>query len=101
VRIGPDARPRGFQTGDGSVPHGVPGLTIAVEDIVGEGDKVATRGSFSGTYTGDFMGIPATGKPMRISYSDIWRIKNGKAAENWVQRDTLGMLQQLGVAPSQ
>jgi steroid delta-isomerase-like uncharacterized protein len=98
----PDARgPAGFKQVMGMFLTAFPDMTLTVEDVIGEGDKVATRGSFSGTHTGDFMGIPATGKSMQISYSDIWRIENGKAAENWVQMDMLGMLQQLGVAPSQ
>jgi predicted ester cyclase len=61
---------------------------------------VVTRGVFAGTHRGDFMGIPATGRKVSIKYLDIWRLENGKAKENWVQMDMLGMMQQLGVIPA-
>jgi steroid delta-isomerase-like uncharacterized protein len=77
-----------------------PDLHITDEDVIAEGDKVAKRGEWRGTHQGDFMGIPATGKSVAVSYSDIWRIENGQAVENWVQMDMLGLMQQLGVAPA-
>lgn len=98
----PDARgPEGMRQMLGMFFMGFPDMRVEVEDIVAEGDKVATRGYFTGTHNGDFMGIPATGKPIRVTYSDIWRIEDGKGVENWVQMDMLGLMQQLGVAPSQ
>jgi len=79
---------------------GFPDLHVEVAEIIGEGDKVASRGTMRGTQTGEFMGIPATGKPVKVGYMDIWRFEGGKGVENWVQMDMLGMLQQLGIAPS-
>jgi predicted ester cyclase len=46
------------------------------------------------------MGIPATGKPIKVGYIDIWRLENGKAVENWVQMDIMGLMQQLGALPA-
>ena len=77
-----------------------PDLQFTIEDMIAEGDKVITRGVFTGTHTGDFMGIPATGRKVSIKYLDIWRLENGKAKENWVQMDLLGLMQQLGVIPA-
>ncbi|HXV43961.1 MAG TPA: ester cyclase [Anaerolineae bacterium] len=77
-----------------------PDFHVTVEQVIAEGDKVATRGTWRGTHKGDFMGIPATGKSVAVSYSDIWRVENGRAVENWVQMDMLGLMQQLGVAPA-
>jgi steroid delta-isomerase-like uncharacterized protein len=77
-----------------------PDMNITIDDMIAEGDRVATRGSWTGTHRGDFMGIPATGKQVAVSYSDIWRLEAGKAVENWVQMDTLGLMQQLGVVPA-
>ena len=77
-----------------------PDINLMLEEVVAEGDKVATRGYFTGTHQGDFNGIPATGKPIKTTYIDVWRLENGKAAENWVQMDMLGILQQLGVVPA-
>jgi steroid delta-isomerase-like uncharacterized protein len=77
-----------------------PDFHVTLEDVIAEGDKVASRGVWRGTHQGNFMGIPATGKSIAVSYSDIWRIENGRAVENWVQMDMLGLMQQLGVAPA-
>lgn len=74
-----------------------PDLRVTVEDVVAEGDRVATRGTMSGTHQGEFMGVPATGRPVEIPYIDIWRVEGSKGVENWVQMDMLGMMQQLGV----
>ena len=96
----PDARgPEGFRQMIGMFFAGFPDMQVNVAEMIAEGDKVASRGTMRGTHKGEFMGIPATGKRIEIGYSDFWRFENGKAVENWVQMDTLGMLQQLGVAP--
>ena len=78
---------------------GFPDLQVTLEDVLAEGDKVATRGYFIGTHRGEFNGIPATGKTVTVNYSDVWRLENGQAVENWVQMDMMGMMQQLGVIP--
>jgi len=77
-----------------------PDIAVVLEDVVAEGDKVVTRGYFTGTHQGDFNGIPATGRSIKAAYIDVWRIENGKAAENWVQLDMMGILQQLGAIPT-
>jgi steroid delta-isomerase-like uncharacterized protein len=76
-----------------------PDMKVTIEDVIAEGDKVVSRGVFTGTHQGDFQGIPATQKSVRVKYIDIWRFEDGKAVENWVQIDTMGMMQQLGVIP--
>ena len=76
------------------------GFHVIIEDVVAEGDRVSTRGYFAGTHLGEFNGIPATGKSIKAGYSDIWRLEDGKAVENWVQLDMMGLLQQLGVIPA-
>lgn len=77
-----------------------PDFRVILEDIVAEGDLVSTRGYFTGTHLGDFQGIPATGKPIRAGYIDLWRGENGKLVENWVQLDLMALMQQLGVIPA-
>ena len=51
------------------------------------------------THKGEFQGLPPTGKQVILTGTDIQRIAGGKIAENWVNLDALGMLQQLGVLP--
>lgn len=47
------------------------------------------------------MGIQPTGKPVTVSGFDYFRIAGGKIVEMWQEVDQLGMMQQLGVIPSQ
>jgi steroid delta-isomerase-like uncharacterized protein len=77
-----------------------PDMHVNIEDVISEGDKVVSRGTFTGTHKADFQGIPPTGKRITVKYIDIWRFENGQAVENWVQLDNLGMLQQLGASPT-
>lgn len=77
-----------------------PDMRVVIEDELAEGDRVATRGYFTGTHRGEFMGIPATDKTIKVGYIDIWRIEGGRGRENWVQMDMLGMMRQLGVVPA-
>ena len=76
-----------------------PDLHFTVEDLIAEGDEVVARVTMSGTQQGAFMGIPPTGKHVTITGIDINRFVGGKSVEHWVEMDTLGMMQQLGVIP--
>jgi predicted ester cyclase len=71
----------------------------SVDVLIAEGDKVAGRITGYGTHEGDLLGIPRTGKKIRMSGMVIWRIKQGKIVETWGVNDTLSLLQQLGVLP--
>jgi non-heme chloroperoxidase len=73
-----------------------------VEDMIGEGDRVVTRWTLRVTHTGEFRGIPATGKRITITGIGIFRFsEEGKVVESWDSLDQLGMLRQLGVPPHQ
>jgi steroid delta-isomerase-like uncharacterized protein len=76
-----------------------PDSYFTVEEMVAEGDKVATRKTFPGTHQGEFMGIPPTGQQVSIGLIDIVRIADGQVVEHWSMGDNLGMMQQLGVIP--
>ena len=77
-----------------------PDLHFTVEDLIAEGDKVVTRLTVRGTQQGEFMGIPPTGKHATVKAIDINRIVGGKSIEHWLEMDTLGLMQQLGVVPT-
>ena len=64
------------------------------------GDRVVLRGSFSGTHTGDFMGIPPTGKEITVTFLNLDRFADGKLVEHRAEVDMLGLMQQLGAIPS-
>ena len=76
-----------------------PDLHFTIEDLVAEGDKVVWRFTSKGTQKGSFMGIPPTGKTGIITGMVIFRLENSRIVEGWVNIDTLGLLQQLGVIP--
>jgi steroid delta-isomerase-like uncharacterized protein len=78
-----------------------PDIVITLDQVIAEGDRVATQGVFTGTHQGEFMGVPATGKRVAVKYIDIWRLEDGKGRENWVRLDIAGLMQQLGVMPAQ
>jgi len=61
-----------------------------------EGDTVISRIVGRGKHTGDFIGIPPTGKEVQMEGIAIHRIVDGKIAEHWSQIDALGLLIQLG-----
>lgn len=76
-----------------------PDLTVTVEDMVAEGDKVAARLTWSGTHDGDFMGMPPTGQSFSMNVMDLFRIEDGQVAEHWGVSDIMAMMSQLGMLP--
>jgi steroid delta-isomerase-like uncharacterized protein len=89
----------GFKQVMGAFFSAFPDMKVTIEGVVAEGDTVASRGVVHGTHRGEFQGIPPTGKQLTVKYMDMWRFVDGKAVENWVQMDMLGLLQQLGAIP--
>src|SRR4029453_17740571 len=88
----PEPGPAGLRAVMGAFFEAFPDMRIVIETTLGEGDLVCTRGYFEGTHNGDFMGVPATGNKVHVPYIDIWRLDGGKAAENWVRLDMLGLM---------
>ena len=78
-----------------------PDMRMDVQDSFASGDKAVARLRLSGTHQGEFMGIPATGKPVSVNLIDITRFgEDGLAREHWGVADLLAMMQQLGVIPT-
>lgn len=78
---------------------GMPDLHLQVEDLAGDGDTVAARWKAHGTHTVEMFGIPATGNGVDIHGISFFRFSDGKISEDWVEENTLSVLQQLGVLP--
>lgn len=77
-----------------------PDLRFDPQDVIASDDKVVVRVRATGTNTGDFMGMPATGKSMDIQLVDIVRFDDdGLGREHWGVADVMTMMQQLGVVP--
>lgn len=77
-----------------------PDVAFHVEDMIAEDDKIVVRWHATLTHTGDYFGIPPTGKSATITGMNTWHLAGGKAVEGWVNRDDLGLLQQLGIIPT-
>jgi len=87
----------GVKAGVTGFKNGLPDAQLNIAFQIAEGDKVATRYSWSGTHLGKFYGIPATGKHVSWTATVTFRIVDGKICEAWEDRDMWGALQQLGV----
>src|SRR5437899_12851450 len=77
-----------------------PDLQTTIEDLMAEGDKVAVRQTWRGTHTGNFQGTPPTGKRVTFTSIEVYRVAGDKLAEEWVELDVFGLLQQLGAIPA-
>ena len=82
-----------------TVRDAVADFHITVEDVIAEGDKVVVRYTAASTDTRGLLGRPPTGKLVHATAIQIFRVAAGQIVESWTNRDDLGMLRQLGVAP--
>jgi steroid delta-isomerase-like uncharacterized protein len=71
-----------------------------VEEMIADRDKVVVRWTGTGVHKADLLGIPATGRPIRVDAISILRIEDGRIAEHRCVWDTLGLLQQIGAVPA-
>jgi steroid delta-isomerase-like uncharacterized protein len=76
-----------------------PDLIFSIQEQVAENDKVASRFEWTGTHQGPFLGIPATGRSVRVWGMVIDRLEKGRIKDTRILMDTLGLLIQLGVVP--
>jgi predicted ester cyclase len=67
--------------------EGFPDLSITVEDVMAEGDRVTARVVMRGTHRGEFQGIAPTGKRVEVRAIDMFRIREGKIVEHWGHAD--------------
>jgi predicted ester cyclase len=78
---------------------GFPESHFDFDDEFAVGDKVVTRFTYHAVHSGEFQGIPPTGKQVAMTGITILRLAGGKIVENTVELDQLGLLQQLGAIP--
>ncbi len=76
-----------------------PDIHWTIDDMIVERDKIVVRYTMTGTHKGEFRGIPPTNKKVTIWGIDIHRFVGGKLVECWSRVDTMGFLQQFGLAP--
>lgn len=74
----------------------MPDLTVTVEDMIVEGERVATFQTFSGTFTGEFQGRPGDGSRITWQAMDIVTVIDGKLVDHWTVADNGALLTALG-----
>jgi predicted ester cyclase len=91
----------GLQKIASGLRDGFPDIRVEVEDIFGVGDKVVARWKTTRqTHTGEYRGLPPTGKEVRITAIQIFRLENERIIEFWLEMDQLNAVRQMGaVAP--
>jgi steroid delta-isomerase-like uncharacterized protein len=72
---------------------------VTIDDLIAEDDKVVKRYTARGTHTGEFAGVPATGRPVTFTGVTVYRIENGKFTEGWWHLDLASILGQIGAMP--
>lgn len=70
-------------------------IHIKVEDTVTEGDKTVARCLVTGIHSGEGLGKPPTGKPVKFRGMSMVRLKDGKIVESWNNFDFMTMYKQL------
>ena len=65
------------------------------DEFLAVGDTVIENWIFQGAHTGDFLGVPATGKQLQVRGIEIWRLADGKIVERWGVVDAAGVMEQL------
>lgn len=76
-----------------------PDLHITIDDIIAEGDRVAFRWTYTGTFKSEYRGITPTGKKFSIKGSIFMRFSDGKEVESLEFFDLLEYYRQLGISP--
>ncbi len=74
---------------------GLPDLKVAIEAMVADKDHVAASFVYTGTHSGVYFGVAPTGKALRFTSCDIFRVQDGLIAEHWGMGDIAGVLAQL------
>ncbi|GAA4306526.1 hypothetical protein GCM10023163_31680 [Aestuariibaculum suncheonense] len=76
-------------------------IKFTVVQVFGQEDNIVKHWNFKGNHTGDFFGIPATGKSVDINGVTLVKMKDGKIAKEEDFMDNMIFMQQLGLLPNQ
>jgi len=107
VRHGPPAvegevrGPESFKGLVSTYHAGFPDFRVTIDDMIAEGDRVVSRWTVRGTHQGELMGNAPIGNQVTFTGYLFDRISDGKIEEEWVDYDTLRVMQQIGAVPEQ
>lgn len=90
------AGPKGYRAFFSELRSAFPDMEAEPVELLADEDAIAFAYTLTGTHKGSFMGLPATGKTVKIRGMQISKFRNGKMVERWGSSDQLGILQQIG-----
>lgn len=96
----PHGRPQGVEgvlKASKAFRTAVPDLRCEVTQMIVAGDRVVTHLHFTGHFTGTFGGVQGHGQAIDFIATDIYRVADGRIAEDWHLEDNLTFLQQAGL----
>jgi steroid delta-isomerase-like uncharacterized protein len=93
---GPEGYKKFFKLYTGAFPD----AHLETHDLIEAGEKVIHRWTATGTHKGELSGIAPTNKKFEITGITIYRFAGGKIAEQWINWNALGLMQQIGVVPA-
>jgi predicted ester cyclase len=74
-----------------------PDVVVREQDLIVNADRVVERSSARATHAASMMGEPPTNAPVSWTEIHIYRMRDGKIAEHWVEFDRYGLLKQIGL----
>lgn len=93
IKRGPD----GLKSAAAEWRGAFPDVSLTLNQLIAEDDKVACQWTFTGTHKGELKGTPATGKTVELTGLSIIQLEDGKLAKETVSADLLSLMKQLGV----
>jgi steroid delta-isomerase-like uncharacterized protein len=84
-----------WRSGAEVMKRAFPDIEAHVEDIFAAEDRVAVRLTFRGTHSGEFLGIPATGRSVQYVSHEFYRVADGLIAEEWICSDMATLMRQI------
>jgi len=105
--VADDFESHGWPTSEGATPKqslrqttqrmgsALSDIRFAIDDLIAEDDRVVARVTSSAKQTGEFMGMPPTGRPYEIGEIHIFRLRDGQIVEHWYEMDAMGLMKQL------
>ena len=97
----PDAKPGSQPLKDAMarVKQGLSQVSMRIEDLVVEGDKVAVRLTAHACQSGEFMGMPPSNREYTVAEMHLFTVRDGRIQEHWAVVDFLSIMKQLGALP--
>ena len=86
---------RNFQE---NVASRLTGMAVTEHDVIEAGDALVIRGTFEVTHSGEFLGVPPTGRRVSYDWIDMYRVDGGRIVWRFLLCDWKGLVDKLTAA---